>query len=153
MLLTTGQITITDLNDGLPAVYATLSSDLYVIPTDSYGENGDFTGAETTLSVLIGGVDDTPNWTITTFSSFNATGGDAVLGTRTGPTFTVTGLTATAGTITFVASKDGYDDLVKSSVSPKTRKAKKPSVTNSKFPQEASRKINSPTHICRIKST
>ena len=113
MLLTTGQITITDLNDGLPAVYATLSSDLYVIPTDSYGENGDFTGAETTLSVLIGGVDDTPNWRITTFSSFNTTGGDAVIGTRTGPTFTVTGLTATTGTITFVASKDGYDDLVK----------------------------------------
>ena len=107
MLLTTGQITITDLNDGLPAVYATLSSDLYVIPTDSYGENGDFTGAETTLSVLIGGVDDTPNWTITTFSSFDTTGGNAVLGIRTGPTFRVTGLTASTGTITFVASKDG----------------------------------------------
>ncbi len=113
MVLSTGQITITDLNDGLPAVYADLSSSQYAVPTDSYGENGDFSGAATTITVMVGGVEDTANWTIQTFSSFNTVGGDAILGEWNQPTYTVTGMTATVGSITFVASKDGYEDLVK----------------------------------------
>ena len=112
-LSATGQITILDLNDGLPAIYAVLSNDTHTVPTDVRGENGNYTGAETTLSVYIGGEDDSGNWTLDCVSSLNPEGIPVVVGVLDGKKFTVTSLTATVGTVTFTASKTGYDDLVK----------------------------------------
>lgn len=101
-LVSTGQITLTDVTDGLNA---RLSSESHLIPTDSNGENGDYSGCSTTLSVFLGKTDDTANW------SFSASPTAGITGSLVGSTYTVTGMTTDAGYVDLTASRQGYASL------------------------------------------
>lgn len=101
-LVSTGQITLTDVTDGLNA---RLSSESHLIPTDSNGENGDYSGCSTTLSVFLGKTDDSDNWTVSAAPTAGITG------SLTGRTYTVIGMSTDAGYVDLTASRAGYASL------------------------------------------
>ena len=112
-LLAIGQYTIIDVSDGIQgipgvdAVAIALTNDSHVIPTDSDGNNGNYTGASTELEIYIGIFDDTDNWAI----SVQDTGG--VTGNLAGHTYTVSNLAVDTAVITFTATQDGFPTLTK----------------------------------------
>jgi hypothetical protein len=101
-LVSSGDITISDVNDGLNA---RLSNESHVIPTDADGLNGDFSGCSTTISVFVGPIDDSANWTITALASPGLTG------TLAGRTYTVTALSGDIGYVDLTASKTGFPSI------------------------------------------
>ncbi|MER9176303.1 hypothetical protein NKH72_22245 [Mesorhizobium sp. M0955] len=102
-LVASGAITITDVNDGLNA---RLTQDSCVVSTETDGSGGDYSLASTTLSVLMGGVDTTSNWTIT------ATPSSGVSGALVGATYSVTNLLGDSGYVDLTASRAGYSAVV-----------------------------------------
>lgn len=108
-LIATGQITIRLVSD---TATARLSSDIHAIPTDANGENGDYTGASTTLTILDGSTDETLKWDITIEEGL--VGGFATVeGLRSGATYTVTKLLAESAIVKFTATREDYSDIVK----------------------------------------
>ena len=61
-VIATGQFTVYLVSD---EVTARLSSYIHGVPTDANGENGDYAGASTTLTVIDGSTDVTSKWNIT----------------------------------------------------------------------------------------
>jgi len=102
-LVATGQITIQDVMDGL---YARLSNEAVTVPADTDGSNPDLTGCATTISIFLGPLDVSAEWTVTALPSAGITG------TLVGKTFTPTGFTTDAGYVDLVASKPGQVDIV-----------------------------------------
>lgn len=102
-IVSTGEITIIDLFDG---VNAALSQEAFVVPTLNDGTAGDFTGCSTTMRVYLGRVDDSANWTVTAAAS------TGVVGSLTTRTYTVTAMNnVDVGTVDLTASKTGYDSF------------------------------------------
>lgn len=101
-VVTTGQITVTDQNDG---VSAKLSLESFVAPTAPDGSSPVLTGASTTVAVFIGATDDSSNWVVSAAPS------SGVTGTLSGRTYTVTGLTVDAGFVDLTASKNAYSSV------------------------------------------
>ena len=101
-LVSTGQITLTDVTDGL---YARLSSESHVVPTNTDGSDGTYDGCSTTMSILLGRTDDSANWSVTA----SATVG--VIGELVGKTYTVSNMTVDAGYVDITATRVGYPAL------------------------------------------
>lgn len=101
-LVSTGQITLTDVTDGL---YARLSSESHVVPTNTDGSDGTYDGCSTTMSILLGRTDDSANWSVTA----SATAG--VIGELVGKTYTVSNMTVDAGYVDITATRVGYPAL------------------------------------------
>ena len=92
---------------GANAVVGVLSNESHLIPTDSAGNNGVFTGAATTMSIYNGAKDDSANWTVTASALIGVTG------SLSGKTYTVTGMTVDTGYVDLTASRSGYSNVVK----------------------------------------
>ena len=92
---------------GANAVVGVLSNESHLIPTDSAGNNGVFTGAATTMSIYNGATDDSANWTVTASALIGVTG------SLSGKTYTVTGMTVDTGYVDLTASRSGYSNVVK----------------------------------------
>lgn len=112
MALTQGQITITDLNDGIngnDAIIGVLSNEASVLPADSTGVVSSYVGAVSTMSVFKGTIDDSANWTVTVSVSTGVTG------SLSGKTYTVTALASAndTGYVDFTATRSGYTSIVK----------------------------------------
>lgn len=92
---------------GFANISATLSNDSQPVPTDSAGNNGVYTAAVTTMTILNGTTDDSANWTVT------ATPSSGVTGSLVGKTYSVTNMTVDSGTVTLTASRSGYTSVSK----------------------------------------
>lgn len=103
-IVSTGHITIADINDSPSAV---LSNESSVAPSNTDGSSPVLTGCVTTLSIFLGGVDDSTNWTVAATPSSGVTG---TLATRT---YTVTGFTVDAGWVDLTATRVGWPSLTK----------------------------------------
>lgn len=93
--------------DGSSAIMAVLTNDSHVIPTDKNGNNGNYTGASTTIIVYEGATDVSSSWTAT------ATASSGVIGTLNGKTYTVTNMTTDTGYVDIVVSRSGYPSITK----------------------------------------
>ncbi|MDA1918289.1 MULTISPECIES: hypothetical protein [Bacillus cereus group] len=93
---------------GAKAISAVLSNDSDVIPTDSAGNNGNFTGAISTMTIFEGATDVSASWTVT------ATPVD-IVGTLSGKTFTVTAFAAgkDTGYVDLTAARSGYSSITR----------------------------------------
>ncbi len=92
--------------DGSNSISAFLTNDSHSIPTDANGNNPNFSGASSRIYIYNGGIDDTANWTITFVES-------GVSGTKSGSTYTVTGISVDSGYVDFVANREGYSQITK----------------------------------------
>lgn len=92
---------------GKSAVMAVLSNDYHGLPTDSSGDNGDYSQAISTMHLFVGGADTSANWTVT------ATPSTGITGSLTGQTYSITGMSIDTGTVTFLAKRSGYSDISK----------------------------------------
>jgi hypothetical protein len=97
-IVSTGQITISDLNDGLNAY---LTQEACLISTAQDGTGGVYTIANTTMVVRQGTADVSTQWTVT------ASAGSGVTGTLTTRTYQVTAMTVDTGYVDLTASKSG----------------------------------------------
>lgn len=84
---------------GESAVIGALSNDTHQIGTNRDGEEGNYHGANTTLTIFRGGVEETNDWDI----SLDIDPKDSVEGTFSDHTYTVTKLKTDEATITFTA--------------------------------------------------
>lgn len=91
---------------GVNAIIGVLSNESHTIPTDSAGNNGNFSGAISTLSIFNGATDDSVNWAVTVALS-------NVTGSLSGKTYTVTGLSADSGYVEFTATRNGFSSIKK----------------------------------------
>src|SRR5690606_13271025 len=82
-----------------------LSNTSHVVPTDSEGNNGNYTGCESTMSIFVGTRDDSDNWTV------SATPSAGITGSLTGRTYKVTNMTTRLGHVDFTATKSGYPSV------------------------------------------
>ena len=101
-------VTITKLYDGQDSVMAVLSNESHAIPCKSDGTPTTYVGATTDLSIYVGSINDTSNWTISVTT-------DGVVGdlTNNNKTFTVTNILRDIGYVDFVAMKDDFDSVTK----------------------------------------
>lgn len=76
------------------------------VPVDEFGLNPNYTDAISTISVYVGGLDDSSNWTYVIDSSTNTT---AVI--QNTNEVKINALTADSGSVVVEASKSGYDTL------------------------------------------
>lgn len=90
---------------GKQGLTASLSNDSHLVPTDADGNNGNYTGCATTMSIYRMGVDDSANWTVTASPS------SGVTGSLSGKTYTVTAMSVDAGYVDLTASRTGYPSL------------------------------------------
>lgn len=104
-LVSTGQITIVDQNDGLNL---SLSKPAVVVPTATDGSGGTYGPGVTSTDVSVsnGADDDTLNWTY----AFDASAG--VTASMSGIRLTVTAMANDYGTVTITASRPGYASMV-----------------------------------------
>jgi hypothetical protein len=121
-LITVGQISIVDSNDGLSAQ---LSANSVLLPADKDGNVNSFVGAETTFSIFEGGIDMAARWGF----YVSATGGgvsyrdinDAVNRTDLGPSngvldtnyLKVTSLSQASSYIDITATRVGSQDITR----------------------------------------
>lgn len=99
-LTVTKVFTVTKLRQGVtgtPTINATLSNELFVIPTLEDGTGGDYEDLFVSMTIMKGDTNDTANWTITTLAS------SGVVGTFSGNTYDVNDLTTDSGTVSFTA--------------------------------------------------
>ena len=101
---------ITKTKDGLTGQSATLiqlTNDSHIIQADESGSAYNYDGANTTASIIIGGDDDSNNWT---WTAPTIPSGLTASITNSNRTVTITSSTTTfrSGTITFTATRTGY---------------------------------------------
>lgn len=104
-----------DGDPGADALEASLSNSQHNIPSDSDGNNGNYSGAVCTMYIYKGVVDDSANWTVTITKSAG------VSGTQNGKTYTITGLSTDNGYVDFTASRTGYPSILKRMTLTKTK--------------------------------
>jgi hypothetical protein len=92
---------------GSDSITGVLSNESSLIPTDSIGNNGNYTGATTTMSIFKGTVDDSTNWAVSAAAS------SGVVGSLSGKTYTVVGMTVDSGYIDLTATRSGYSSITK----------------------------------------
>lgn len=101
-LVSTGAITLIDVNDGLNA---RLTSDSAQVSTLADGTGGVYTGCVTTMQVFQGAAEDSSNWAFTVAYAGGLTGSLAA------NTLTISGLTGDAGYADITATRVGYPSL------------------------------------------
>lgn len=94
--------------DGNDAIIGVLSNESHTVPTDKDGNNGNYNGASTTLTIYKGLVDDSANWTYSVTKS-NVTCTEAT----TSRTQTVTAMSADSGYVDITATRAGYASVTK----------------------------------------
>ncbi|MES9681803.1 hypothetical protein ABWK22_02560 [Gottfriedia acidiceleris] len=95
------------LQDG-NAITGVLSNEAQSVPTDSAGiVVGGFPTVTTTMSIFIGTVDDSANWSVTAGTPSGLTG------SLSGKTYTVSGLTADNAYVDLTATKSGFSSVTK----------------------------------------
>lgn len=92
---------------GENTISAILSNETHVIPTDSNGSSGNYTGASTTVTIYEGTKDVSVAWSIKAIAS------EGITGTLSDKTYTVTEMTTDSGYVEFTCSRNGYSDIVK----------------------------------------
>jgi len=102
-IVATGKETLFDSNDSPVAM---LSQDRCSLPADAAGNVTTYSGAVSTLSVLISGIDDSANWSVAVAAS-------GLTGSLSGKTFTVASMTSDSCYVDFTAKRPGYADLTK----------------------------------------
>ena len=118
--------TIMKLYDGTPGrstITGVLSNEDQMIACQSNGTPISYDGAESYLTIYEGGTDVTSQWSIAiessgvTYQKSTAKDGTNLVASGTSGTnyryVVVTGITANTGSITFTASKSGYNPIVK----------------------------------------
>ena len=90
--------------DGGSGIVIDLDNQAHVVPTDAVGNNGNFTGCNTTASIYVGTVDSSALWTWTASPSAGVSG----TATNSNRTYTVTAMSTDVGTVTFTATRSGY---------------------------------------------
>ncbi len=99
-------ITITDITD---AYHLLFTKDTLVIPTAADGSGGVFDASTaTTAAVYLGGVDDSANW-VFSVTPTNVTGTSS----ESNKVYTLTGMSADTGSVSFQASKAGFAMITK----------------------------------------
>lgn len=101
---TASLVTITDLTD---APIGILSNESFVLAADLNGVVGSFSGASTTLSIKLGGADDSANWSVSAGTPVG------IAGSLSGKTYTVTAMSADVGYVDLTASRAGFSNIVK----------------------------------------
>ena len=86
-----------------------LQKDSILIPTDSYGEGGDYSDLWNRASIYSGPVSDSTGWT---FDWVLVGGTGNPLG-NSAANFYITNMTSDIGSLTVTASRVGFDDIVK----------------------------------------
>lgn len=94
---------------GKAAITGQLSNDSHTITMDENGQNGNYTGASSQLTIYEGGQNVSSLWTV---SVQQDTG---IVGTfnASTKTYTLTSLSVNSGKVTFTATRSGYDNVVK----------------------------------------
>lgn len=90
---------------GSSGIVIDLSNESHAVPTAFDGSGGNFTGCATTATIYLGAADDSANWT---FAAPTVTGGITGTVSNSNRTYTVAGMTADTGTVTFTATRSGY---------------------------------------------
>lgn len=103
-LVASGQFTITDYADNISMV---LSSDSFIVATNSDGSNGNYSNCVCTVKVLHGFLDETSKWTITAGTPTGLTG---VLSSAT---YTVSNATLDTSSVDITATRSGYPSITK----------------------------------------
>lgn len=103
-LVASGQFTITDYADNISMV---LSSDSFIVATNSDGSNGNYSNCVCTVKVLHGFLDETSKWTITVGTPTGLTG---VLSSAT---YTVSNATLDTSSVDITATRSGYPSITK----------------------------------------
>lgn len=88
-------------------VTASLSLETCVLPADSSGNVTSYAAAVTTMTVRVGGVDTSAQW------SFSRINGDGVSSSLSSNTLTISNLTADSGYVDITATRSGYDPIPK----------------------------------------
>jgi hypothetical protein len=101
-IVTTGDITISDINDGLNAF---LTQDACLIATATDGSGGNFAIANTTMVVRQGTADVSSQWTVTAAPSAGVTGSLSVR------TYSVSAMSVDTGFVDLTASKLGETSI------------------------------------------
>ena len=101
---------------GAPAVTGILTNEFHGIPCSSTGTPISFVGAQTDLSVFVGSIDDSANWTYSVVKT-NVT----CLEASTSKIQTVTGITSDIGYIDITASKTDQQSITKRFTVSKTK--------------------------------
>ncbi|MBQ2408146.1 MAG: hypothetical protein II309_01820, partial [Bacilli bacterium] len=101
-------ITLNKVYDGKDSVMAFLSNETHIVPCKSDGEIVSLEGASTELSIYVGSINDTNNWstTVTTTNVIGELSND-------NKTFIVTDLMEDIGYVDFVSRKDTFDSVSK----------------------------------------
>jgi predicted nucleic acid-binding Zn-ribbon protein len=102
-------ITIAKLYDAKSNAMAILSNETHIIPCQSDGTPISLDGATTTMSIYVGSINDTDNWSITITPSNGVTG----VASNNNKTYTITGLSSDTGYVDFIARKDDFDSVTK----------------------------------------
>lgn len=97
-IVTTGQITIADLNDGLNAY---LTQDACLVATNADGSGGNYAIANSTMVIRQGNVDVSALWTVT------ASPGAGVTGALSVRTYAVSAMSVDTGFVDLTAAKQG----------------------------------------------
>lgn len=103
-LVASGQFTITDYADNISMI---LSSDSFIVATNSDGSNGNYSNCVCTVKVLHGFLDETSKWTITAGTPTGLTG---VLSSAT---YTVSNVTLDTSSVDITATRSGYPSITK----------------------------------------
>ena len=91
---------------GSDGVTSYLTNSAHTIVTDSYGNNGNYTGAVSQLKISVGNIDETDLWSITV-----DTNPAEVTGVLNGSTYTVSKIMADTTLITFRATRSGRPSI------------------------------------------
>ncbi|WP_299072911.1 phage tail protein [uncultured Paraglaciecola sp.] len=92
---------------GSAGITAQLSETAGFVNVEADGSGASFTGVATTLSIIVGMINDTAAWTVSVSES------SGVSGSLTGHTYSVTDLTGDIGTVTFTATRSGQPTFVR----------------------------------------
>ena len=97
-------ITLNKVYDGKDSVMAILSNETHIVPCKSDGTIVSLEGATTDLSIYVGAMNDTDNWSTTVTT-------EGVIGTlsNNNKTFTVTDLLLDVGYVDFLSRKETFD--------------------------------------------
>lgn len=103
-LVASGQFTITDSADNINMI---LSSDSFIVATNSDGSNGNYSNCVCRLKVLHGFLDETSKWTFSVGTPVGLTG------VLSSDTYTVSGATLDSSTVDITATRSGYPSITK----------------------------------------
>ena len=116
---------ISDGKIGKDSVSSFLSSDSITIVTNSEGNNGNYDNAMTSLTIMVGSLNETESWRISV--DFNT---NEIEGTLTKNTFKVDNLMVDSSVVTFNASKEGNPNISKKFNITKVKNGKDTFITN-----------------------